>query len=61
MYLARHVQITQNNKFGIFLQDLKKEVSAEVDFLHVNKYESFLHIVSMIFDEEGQAFPKFLK
>ena len=59
--IARHAQSTQNNKFGIFLQDLKKEVSAEVDFLHANNYESFLHIVSMIFDEDGQAFPKFLK
>ena len=30
--VARHAQITQNNKFVISLQCLKKEVSDEVDF-----------------------------
>ena len=30
--VARHAQITQNNKFTISLQYLKKEVSDEVDF-----------------------------
>ena len=38
--MARHAQITQNNKFAISLQYLKKEVSYEVDFLHANKHES---------------------
>ena len=41
--MARYVQITQNNKFDI-LQNLKKEVSDEVDFLHVDKRESLLQI-----------------
>ena len=45
--MARHVQITQNNKFAIFLKYLKKELSDEVDFLHVGKY-SFLQIDKMI-------------
>ena len=40
--MARYVQITQNNKFDISLQNLKKEVSDEVDFLHVDKRESLL-------------------
>ena len=31
---ARHTQITQNKKFAISLEYLKKEVSHEVDFLH---------------------------
>ena len=32
MCVARHAQITQNNKFAISLQYLKKEVSDEVNF-----------------------------
>ena len=48
--MARHAQITQNNKFAISLQYLKKEVSNEIDFLHANKHESLLQIdtVSLI-------------
>ena len=37
--MDRHAEITQNNKFAISLEYLKKEVSDEVDFLH-EKYES---------------------
>ena len=59
--MARNAQITQNNTFAISLQYLKKEVSDEVDFLHETKHESFLQIDSMIFNGDGQAFPKFLK
>ena len=58
--VAKHAQITQNNKFAISLQCLKKEVSDEVD-LHADKHESFLQIDTMIFDGNGQAFPKFPK
>ena len=47
--MTRHAQITQNNKFAISLQYLKKEVSDEVDFLHENKHESCLQIDTMIF------------
>ena len=48
MCVARHAQITKNNKFAISLQYLKKEVSDEVDFLHADKHESLLHIDTMI-------------
>ena len=61
MCLARHAQITQNNKFAISLKFLKKEVSDEVNFLHAYKHESFLQIDTMIFDGDGQAFPNFRK
>ena len=54
--MARYAQITQNNKFAIFLQYLKKEVGDEVDFLHADKHGSLLQI-----DGDGQAFPKFSK
>ena len=46
--MARHVQITQNNKFAISLQYLKKEVSNEVVCLHADKHESLLQIDTMI-------------
>ena len=48
--MARHVQITQNNKFPTSFQYLEKEVKDEVDFLHLDKDESFIQIDSMIFD-----------
>ena len=40
--MARHVQITQNNKFAISLQYFKKEGRDKVDFLHADKYEGLL-------------------
>ena len=46
--MTRHIQITQNNKFAISLEYLKKEVSDEVDFLHADKHESLLQIDTMI-------------
>ena len=59
--LARHGQITQNNKFAISLQYLKEELSDEVVFLHTDKHESLLQIDSIILMGDGQAFPKFPK
>ena len=57
--VSRHAQITQNNKFAIALQHLKKEVRDKVDFLHADKYASFLQIDTLIFNGNGQALPKF--
>ena len=34
--MGRHVQLTQNNKFAISVQYLKKEVSDEVDILQIS-------------------------
>ena len=59
--MNRNAQITQNSKFAISLKYFKKELSDEVDFLDVDKYESFLQIDNMIFDGDGQVFPKFPK
>ena len=61
MCVACNAQITQNKKFAISLQYFMKEVSDEVDFLHADKHENFLQNYSMIFDEDGLAFPKSLK
>ena len=41
MFVARHAQITQNNKFAISLQYLTKEVSDEVDLLYAEQHECF--------------------
>ena len=46
-----HPQITQNNKFAVFLQYLKQGVSDEVDFLHTDKHESLLQIDIVILKE----------
>ena len=46
--VTRHTQITQDSKFAVSLQYLKKELSDEVDFLHADKHESLLQIDSMI-------------
>ena len=46
--MARHAQITQNNKFAVSLQYLKKELSHDVDFVQADKHESLLQIDSMI-------------
>ena len=59
--VAKHAQISKNNKFAISLQYRKKEVSDEVDFLHTDKHENFLKIDTMICDGDGQVFPKFPK
>ena len=61
MRVSRHAHITQNNKAAISLQYVKKEVTDKIDFLHVDKRESSLQIDPMIFDGDGQAFPKFPK
>ena len=47
--VARHAQITKNNKFVISLQYVKKEVSDAVDFLHADKHENLLQIDIKIF------------
>ena len=46
--MARHAQISQNNKFAISLQYLKKDLSGEVDFLRADKHESLLQIDNII-------------
>ena len=43
--------ITQNDKFCISLQHVKKVVSDTVDFLHVDKHERLLQIDIMILME----------
>ena len=56
LLLAKHARITQNNKFTISLQYLKKEISDDVDLLHADKHESFLQLDAMNFDGTQWAF-----
>ena len=42
--MGRHAQSTQNNKFAISLQYLKKEGRNEVGFLYVDKYQTLLQL-----------------
>ena len=46
--VARHTQNTQNNKFAVSLQYVKKDVSDEDDSLHADNHESLLQIDTMI-------------
>ena len=50
MAMAMHAQSTQNNKFAVSLQCLKKEGRHEVDFLHGDKpfYKLMLSILLSI-------------
>ena len=48
MCVARHAQITQDNKLAISLQYLRKEVSDVVEFFHADKHERLLQIDTMI-------------
>ena len=66
---AKHVQITQNIKFGIFC-NLKKKVRNEVDFfcMQISMIISYkigmiliLIEIPKIFDADSQAFLKFPK
>ena len=59
--MATHAHINKNNKVAISLQYIKKEVSDEIDFLHVDKHESSLQIDTMIFHGDGQTISKLPK
>ena len=44
MKMVKHSQSSQNSKFAVSLQYLRKEVKDEVNFLQANKHESLLNI-----------------
>ena len=44
MRMVKHSQSSQNSKFAMCLQYLKKEVRDEVDFLHAEKHQSLQQI-----------------
>ena len=42
--IVRRYQSSQNSKFTMSLQYLKKDVRDEADFLHVDKHQSLLQV-----------------
>ena len=50
MEMVKHFQSSQNSKFAMSLQCLKKEVRDEVDFLHADNRQSVLHVDFKILD-----------
>ena len=42
-WMVKHSQSSQNSKFAMFLQYLKKE-ARDVDFLHADKHQSFRQV-----------------
>ena len=42
--MIKYFQSSQNSKFAMSLQYLRKEVKDEVDFLHADKHQSFLQV-----------------
>ena len=44
MGIVKHSYSSQNSKFTVSLQYLKKEVRGEIDFLHADKHQRFLQV-----------------
>ena len=44
MGIVKHSHSSQNSKFTMSLQYLKKEVRGEIDFLHADKHQRFLYV-----------------
>ena len=44
MGMVKHSQSSQNSKFAMSLQYLKKEAKDEVNFLRADKHQSFLKV-----------------
>ena len=61
MGMVKHSQSSQNSKFAMSLQYLKKEVRDEVDFLHADKHQRFLQIDTRIFGVCDEACPNYRK
>ena len=60
-WVGRHFQSTQNDKFTISLQYLKKNVKDKADFLPADKLQRFLRIDTTFLAVRGQACPNYPK
>ena len=56
MGMVEHSRSSQNNKFAMSLQYLKKEVRDEVDLLDADKHQSFLQVDFNILGSGHQIF-----
>ena len=60
LWVPRHAQSTQNNKFTLSLQYLNKNMKDEVDFLPADIWQRFLQIDTNILSVCGQGCPTLL-
>ena len=61
MEMVKYSRSSQNSKFAVSLQYLKKEVRDEVDFLHEDKHPNFLQGDTTTIDRHDLAFSKYSK
>ena len=61
VFVVRHAQSTQNDKFALSLQHLKERARDEVDCSHADKHQNFHQVDTVIFVGCGQACPKHSK
>ena len=61
LFIARHAHNTQNRKFVISFQYLKKEGKDELNFLHVDRYQIVLQVGTTNLGGHGQACPNYPK
>ena len=61
LVIERYDQSTQNSKFVISLQYLKKEEKDKVNFLHADKPQTILQVETINLYGHGQACPNFPK
>ena len=54
--IARYAQDTQNGRFVIFLQYIKKEGKDETNFFHADKHQTLLQVHTINFGGCGQAY-----
>ena len=59
LVIARHAQSTQNSKFVVLLQCVKKEGRGEADFLHADKHQTILQVDTINLGGSGQACPNY--
>ena len=59
--MVKHSQSSQNSKFAMSLQYLKKKSEMKLNFLHAEKHQRFLQIDAIIFsvcDQTCSNYPK---
>ena len=61
VWVVKHAQSTQNNKFAISLQYVRENLKDEVDFLPADKHQRFLQIDTITLDVCSQTMPKLPK
>ena len=61
LVIARYAQSTQNSKFVMSLQYLKKEGRDEVVFMHADKHQTSLQVDRIDLSWHGQGCPNYPK